>query len=61
LWRFRLRPGASHSARLDLANPTVVGFHRLSNRVYHLVTGVLIAQIRTAQIKQVGQKLSDPG
>ena len=55
LWHLRLRPGASHRARLDLATQQSLVFTAISVVSIVLATGVLIAQIRASQIPQVGQ------
>jgi signal transduction histidine kinase len=57
LWRFRLRPEAIHLSRLDLATQLVVVFTGIAVISIVAVTGVLIFQIRTWQIAQVGQNI----
>ncbi len=54
LWRLRLRPGASAYIPLDLATQQTLVFTGIAAASIVLVTGVLIAQIRTVQIAQVG-------
>ncbi|RPI29569.1 MAG: hypothetical protein EHM70_15560, partial [Chloroflexota bacterium] len=55
LWRLRLRPNASHFTRLDLGTQQTLVLTLISAGSILLVTGVLIAQIRSSQIQQVGQ------
>lgn len=55
LWYLRLRPGANYYARLDLATELVLVFTIISAVSISAVTGVLILQLRTSQITQVGQ------
>jgi len=55
LWRFRLRPHASHRARLDLVTQQVLVFTVISASSIVIVTGVLIAQIQASQIEKAGQ------
>jgi len=55
LWRFRLRPGAAYYSRLDLATQLALVFTGISAISITVVTAVLIAQLRTSQIAQVGQ------
>lgn len=55
LWRFRLRPEAGRYVRLDVATQQSLAFTAISAASIVVVTGVLIGQIRTSQIAQVGQ------
>jgi hypothetical protein len=55
LWHLRLRPGANYYTRLDLATQLSLVFTGISAMSILVVTGVLIAQLRTSQITQVGQ------
>jgi signal transduction histidine kinase/DNA-binding response OmpR family regulator len=55
LWYFRLRPGASHRVKFDLASQQALVFTGIAAAAIVLATGVLIAQIRASQIEQVGQ------
>jgi hypothetical protein len=55
LWYLRLRPSAAHYTRLDLATQLALIFTAISAISITLVTAVLIAQLRTSQIAQVGQ------
>ena len=57
LWYLRIRPQAPHHERLDLATQQSLIFAGISAVSIFLVTGVLIAQIRTYQIAQIGQSL----
>jgi signal transduction histidine kinase len=54
LWQVRLRPGAVRYARIDLATQQALVFALISTLSIVLVTGVLVAQIRTSQVEQVG-------
>jgi signal transduction histidine kinase/HAMP domain-containing protein len=53
LWRLRLRTGARHFIRLDLATQLPLLFAAISAVSILVVTGVLIAQIRDSQVAQV--------
>jgi signal transduction histidine kinase len=55
LWYLRLRPGARYYTRLDLATQFALVFTAISAASIFVVTGVLTAQLRTSQIKEVGQ------
>jgi hypothetical protein len=55
LWRQHLRPSAGQRVRLDLATQLSLFFIAFSAASIVLVTGVLIVQIRAAQIDQVGR------
>jgi signal transduction histidine kinase/DNA-binding response OmpR family regulator/HAMP domain-containing protein len=55
LWRFRLRPRASHRSRMDLVTQQVLVFTVISASSIVVVTGVLIAQIQASQIEKAGQ------
>jgi signal transduction histidine kinase/DNA-binding response OmpR family regulator len=55
IWHFRVRPRASYRARLDLVTQQVLVFTVISASSIVVVTGVLIAQIQTAQIEKAGQ------
>ena len=54
LWQVRLRPGAVRYARIDLATQQALVFALISTLSIVLVTGVLVVQIRTSQVEQVG-------
>jgi serine phosphatase RsbU (regulator of sigma subunit) len=55
LWYLRLRSGASHHVRLDLATQLSLLFTGISALSILVVTGVLINQIQRSQINEVGQ------
>jgi PAS domain S-box-containing protein len=55
LWLFRLRPGASHALPLDLTTQLSFLFTVIAALSILTVTGVLITQIRAAQIREVGR------
>jgi signal transduction histidine kinase len=50
LWKLRLKPGASHYTRLDLATQQTLVFTGISSAAILLVTGVLILQLRAFQM-----------
>jgi signal transduction histidine kinase/HAMP domain-containing protein len=53
LWWLRLRSGARHYVRLDLATQLPLVFVAISSISILVVTGVLVAQIRDSQVAQV--------
>jgi signal transduction histidine kinase len=53
LWQLRLRAGARHFVRLDLATQLPLLFAAISAISILVVSGVLIAQIRDSQVAQV--------
>ena len=55
LWHFRLRPESEHYIRINLGTQQSLVFSGIAAISTLLVTGVLITQIRTSQIEQVGQ------
>jgi signal transduction histidine kinase/DNA-binding response OmpR family regulator/HAMP domain-containing protein len=55
LWYVRLRPRAVHHVRLDLSTQQSFVFTAISAISIVLITWVLVAQIRTSQIEEVGQ------
>jgi PAS domain S-box-containing protein len=54
LWVFRLRPGTSHVLPLDLTTQLSLLFTGIAALSILTVAGVLITQIRQAQIREVG-------
>ncbi|MBN1261501.1 MAG: response regulator [Anaerolineae bacterium] len=55
LWETRIKPDSPNHARLDLATQQSLLFTVIAAGSILLVTSVLISQIRTAQIAQVGE------
>ncbi|HLA43904.1 MAG TPA: ATP-binding protein, partial [Aggregatilineales bacterium] len=59
LWKYRLRTGSPYYTRLDLVTQQSLIFAMIFVLSIILVTGVLITQIRSNQIEQVGENFQN--